>query len=75
MDYQFCSQQMDCITFRNLSHLKEDCVSGCFCTNDYVFEDGKCVDPAMCPGEFYKFSDNYGGLEGSPTATLKSWCG
>ena len=52
MEYQLCGQQMDCVTFRNS---KEDCASGCYCTNDYVLEDGKCVNPTMCPGEFYKF--------------------
>ena len=55
MEYLVCGRQVDCVTFRNSSHLSEDYVSGCFCTNDYVLEDGKCVDPTMCPGEFYKF--------------------
>ena len=53
MDYQLCGLPIDCSSFRNYSNPTNltECVSGCFCSNDYVLEDGKCTDPAMCPGE------------------------
>ena len=54
MEYQLCGPPIDCYTFRNYSNCSVfDCVSGCFCSNYYVLEDGKCIDPIMCPGELY----------------------
>ena len=55
MDYRLCDLPMDCNTLRELSNCSNstECVSGCFCSNDYVLEDGNCIDPAMCPGELY----------------------
>ena len=54
MEYQLCGLQIDCNTLRefsNCSNLTTDCVSGCFCSNNYILEDGKCIDSTMCPGE------------------------
>ena len=55
MDYHLCGLTIDCNTLRELSNCSNstECVSGCFCSNDYVLEDGNCIDPAMCPGELY----------------------
>ena len=55
MDYLLCSRQRHCNTIRDFSNCSvlTECVSGCFCSNDYALEDGKCIDPAMCPGELY----------------------
>ena len=55
MDYRLCDIPIDCNTLRELSNFSNstECVSGCFCSNDYVLENGKCIDPAMCPGELY----------------------
>ena len=56
MEYQLCGLQIDCNTLREFGNCfnTTDCVSGCFCSNDYVLEDGKCIDPIMCPGELYQ---------------------
>ena len=53
MEYQLCGLQIECNTLREFGNYSNttDCVTGCFCSNNYVLEDGKCIDPTICPGE------------------------
>ena len=55
MHYQLCGRQVNCNTLREIGNSSDltDCVGRCFCTNDYVLEDGECIDLAMCPGKLY----------------------
>ena len=53
MEYQLCGLPINCNTFRNYSNCSvlSECMSGCFCSNYYILEDGECTDPTRCSGK------------------------
>ena len=54
MEYQLCGLQITCNNFSRTNNYSDSfCVSGCFCSNKHVLEDGMCIHPDTCPGEFY----------------------
>ena len=46
MDYQLCDLHITCDNFRSFGSCRNStCESGCFCSNEYVLDDGVCVHP------------------------------
>ena len=52
MDYQLCNWQISCSNFSsNGNRSVSNCMTGCFCNNGTVLEDGVCVHPDVCPSK------------------------
>jgi len=49
-----CGGQISCSDFSSTSNsncMSSDCMSGCFCSNEIIFEDGICIHPDTCPSK------------------------
>ena len=52
MEYRLCDWHVSCDTQRVVNSCRNSvCVSGCFCTNERVLEDGFCIQSYFCPSK------------------------
>ena len=52
MDYRLCDWQISCSNFSSISSGGDsNCMTGCFCSNETVLEDGVCIHPDTCPSK------------------------
>ena len=52
MNYQSCGLQITCSNFSTRENYNDSvCVSGCFCSDKDVLDDGMCIHPDTCPSK------------------------
>ena len=52
MEYRLCGWHVSCDTLNIVRGCRNStCVSGCFCTDERILEDGLCVHPEYCPSK------------------------
>ena len=55
MEYQQCGPVCPQTCGNDASDCYSGCAEGCFCPNDEVLMDGKCINKTNCPGKLTSY--------------------